>query len=51
MEKKSKLARETGVHPVTLGKRILRTETAGLTMLSASLMLQLEDVIGKLQGV
>ena len=35
------LARENGAEIVTLGKRILRTETAGLCMLSA-LMLQLE---------
>ena len=28
------LARESGVLPVTLGKRILRTETAGLAVLS-----------------
>ena len=27
-------AKETGFHPVTLGKRILRTETAGMTALS-----------------
>lgn len=31
-----------GIHPVTLGRRILRTETAGLTALSI-LMFQLED--------
>lgn len=37
-----KLASEYGFMPVTLGKRILRTETAGLTILSA-LMLHLED--------
>ena len=36
------LARENGAEIVTLGKRILRTETAGLCMLSA-LMLQLEE--------
>jgi len=35
-------AREHGVKPITLGKRILRTETAGLTMLSV-LMFQLEQ--------
>ena len=28
------LARENGVEPVTLGKRILRTETAGMTVLA-----------------
>ena len=28
------LARETGVHPISLGKRILRTETAALVVLS-----------------
>ena len=31
-----------GFHPITLGKRILRTETAGLTMLSI-LMYHLEQ--------
>lgn len=36
------LAKESGVEPVTLGKRILRTETAGLTILSW-LMYQLEE--------
>lgn len=35
-------AKNAGVVPVTLGKRILRTETAGLCILSA-LMLQLEE--------
>jgi len=34
-------AREAGIIPVTLGKRILRTETAGLVVLSL-LMMQLE---------
>ena len=32
---------EAGAHPVTLGRRILRTETAGFTMLSI-LMFELE---------
>lgn len=36
------LAAEYGFMPVTLGKRILRTETAGFTVLSA-LMIHLED--------
>ena len=36
-----KLAMEAGANPVTLGRRILRTETAGLTMLSI-LMFHLE---------
>ncbi|ABX42664.1 16S rRNA (uracil(1498)-N(3))-methyltransferase [Lachnoclostridium phytofermentans] len=36
------LAKEHGIIPVTLGKRILRTETAGLTILSY-LMLTLEE--------
>ena len=36
------LAVEMGAKPVTLGKRILRTETAGLTMLSV-LMYHLES--------
>ena len=31
-----------GIHPITLGRRILRTETAGMTMLSI-LMFQLEQ--------
>ncbi len=35
-------AKECGVQPITLGKRILRTETAGLTMLSI-LMYHLES--------
>ena len=35
-------AKETGARPVTLGKRILRTETAGLMMLSI-LMYQIES--------
>ena len=32
----------SGVEPVTLGRRILRTETAGLTMLSI-LMFEFEE--------
>lgn len=36
------LAMENGILPITLGRRILRTETAGLTVL-AWLMYQLED--------
>lgn len=36
------LAMEAGAYPVTLGKRILRTETAGMTMLSV-LMYHLEQ--------
>ncbi len=36
-------AKELGVHPVTLGKRILRTETAGLTTLSILMYLLEED--------
>ncbi len=36
-------AMEAGGKPVTLGKRILRTETAGMTMLSI-LMYTLESV-------
>ena len=32
----------TGIEPITLGKRILRTETAGITMLSI-IMFQLEQ--------
>ena len=40
-EEEVALAMKTGATPVTLGKRILRTETAGLTMLSV-LMFHLE---------
>ena len=40
-EEEIKLAAESGVSPITLGKRILRTETAGMTMLSI-LMYELE---------
>lgn len=36
------LAKEAGILPITLGKRILRTETAGMTVLSV-LMFQLES--------
>lgn len=35
------LAQENGINPITLGKRILRTETAGMAVLSV-LMFQLE---------
>lgn len=40
-EKEIKLAMDAGIEPVTMGRRILRTETAGLTMLSW-LMYQLD---------
>lgn len=40
-EEEIKIARDGGVIPVTMGKRILRTETAGMTML-AWLMYRLE---------
>ncbi len=40
-EEEIALARENEVRPVTLGKRILRTETAGMTMMSI-LMYELE---------
>lgn len=40
-EEEIALAQENGVRPVTLGKRILRTETAGMTMMSI-LMYELE---------
>lgn len=33
-EKEIELAKEAGIAPVTLGRRILRTETAGMTVLS-----------------
>jgi 16S rRNA (uracil1498-N3)-methyltransferase len=36
------LAQESGIIPITLGKRILRTETAGFTTL-AFIMYQLEE--------
>ena len=35
-------AMKAGMHPITLGHRILRTETAGMTILSV-LMFQLEE--------
>ncbi len=41
-ESEVKLAMETGIQPITLGRRILRTETAGLAILSA-IMLQMES--------
>ncbi|MCI7594740.1 MAG: 16S rRNA (uracil(1498)-N(3))-methyltransferase [Lachnospiraceae bacterium] len=41
-EEEIELARESGILPVSLGKRILRTETAGLTVL-AWIMYQLEE--------
>lgn len=41
-EEEVQRAKESGAHPVTLGKRILRTETAGLTVLSI-LMYHLES--------
>ena len=33
-ESEIQLAMENGIEPVTLGKRILRTETAGMTVLA-----------------
>ena len=41
-ESEIQLAMEAGITPVTMGKRILRTETAGFTMLSW-IMYQLEE--------
>ena len=41
-EEEVELAKAAGAYPVTLGKRILRTETAGLTGLSI-LMYYLES--------
>ena len=41
-ESEIQLALEQGIQPITLGRRILRTETAGLTVLSW-LMYRLED--------
>ena len=40
-EKEIEEAKKQGIQPITLGKRILRTETAGLTVL-AWLMYRLE---------
>ena len=42
-EKEVEMAVENGIHPVTLGPRILRTETAGIAVLSI-LMYELGDV-------
>ncbi len=42
-ESEIKLALENGIEPITLGKRILRTETAGFTVLSW-IMYQLEGM-------
>lgn len=41
-EEEITLAAEAGLQPITLGRRILRTETAGMTVLSV-LMFQLEN--------
>ena len=41
-ESEIQMAREAGIEPVTLGRRILRTETAGFTVISW-LMYQLEQ--------
>lgn len=41
-EEEIRLASESGIEPITLGKRILRTETAGMTVLSW-IMYHLED--------
>lgn len=38
------MAKAAGAEPISLGRRILRTETAAVTMLSA-LMLKLEEGI------
>jgi 16S rRNA (uracil1498-N3)-methyltransferase len=40
-EKEIEAAQKAGIRPITLGRRILRTETAGMTVLSV-LMFQLE---------
>ncbi len=42
-EEEIKLAEEKGIKPISLGRRILRTETAGLTILSI-LMYELENI-------
>ena len=41
-EEEIALAVKSGIHPITLGKRILRTETAGLCILSV-IMFELEE--------
>lgn len=41
-ESEIQLAKEAGIHPISLGRRILRTETAGLAVLSM-MVLVLED--------
>ena len=41
-EEEIALAANAGIHPITLGKRILRTETAGLCILSV-IMFELEN--------
>jgi 16S rRNA (uracil1498-N3)-methyltransferase len=41
-ESEIQYALENGIYPISLGKRILRTETAGLAILSV-LMFQLEN--------
>ena len=41
-EEEITLAQENGILPITLGRRILRTETAGMAVLSV-LMFQLEQ--------
>ncbi len=43
-EREIRQALEMGVRPVSLGKRILRTETAGLAMLSV-IMMRLEGAL------
>ncbi|MBQ9157374.1 MAG: 16S rRNA (uracil(1498)-N(3))-methyltransferase [Eubacterium sp.] len=42
-EKEVDQAREIGAHPITLGHRILRTETAGMTLLSILMFMLDED--------
>jgi len=41
-EEEIAVAAKAGIHPITLGKRILRTETAGLCILSV-IMFELEQ--------
>ena len=45
-EKEVRQAREAGFEPITLGKRILRTETAGLAVLSILMYLLEQDQQG-----
>ena len=47
-EEEAEAAKENGILPVSLGSRILRTETAGLAILSV-LMMRLE-ILGEMEA-